>query len=125
MSAYDPISSLPITNMKSGYTYKNYFCALCNNQTFTDRMEVWKPRLECPSLFTKEMENITRGTLLNQLEYRPDEGRWGVRVTRGKSEVWNSCGIDPVVPQDVEYLVRFCKPAIKDCPSGYNNTDVS
>jgi hypothetical protein len=22
-------------------------------------------------------------------------------------------------------LVRFCKPAIKDCPSGYNNTDVS
>ncbi|CAG7727057.1 unnamed protein product [Allacma fusca] len=121
-TTFDPISTLPITNMRSGFTYKNYFCAICNNQTFEDRMEMWKPRLECPALTSRD--NHITGDIDDHLVYRPDEGNWGVMTDRGQNQAWSACLVDPVVPESVEYLVRFCKPSIKDCPEGYNNTDV-
>ena len=87
---------------------------------------MWKPRLECPNLSSKYNQVFTRETVDEQLIYRPDEGNWGLLVDGvGEEPVFSACRVDPVVPESVEYLVRFCKPAIKDCPANYNNTDVS
>ena len=44
----DPFGSTPVTSMATGFTYKNYFCAVCNNDSHDVRF--WRPRLECPTL---------------------------------------------------------------------------
>ena len=33
----DPFGSTPVTSMSSGFTYKNYFCAVCNHDSATMR----------------------------------------------------------------------------------------
>lgn len=124
-TSFDPISSLPITSVHSGITFRNYYCALCNNQTFTDRMEMWFPRLECPSITNKDELDFNNDTINNRLTYRPDQGKWGLQLRYGDHEIFHSCNIDPIIPDTVSDIVRPCKPAIRDCPFGYNNTDVS
>lgn len=122
-TAFDPISSLPITNTRSGLTYKNYYCALCNNQTFTDRMEMWSPQLECPSV-TKEKFDFSNETINNKLTYRADQGKWGLQLSYGDYEIFHACNVNAFIPDTVTHLVRPCTPVIKECPANYNNTDV-
>lgn len=121
-TSFDPVSSLPVTNMRSGFTFKNYYCAVCNNQTFNERMEIWQARLECPSITNKD--EITAQMVRRRLSYRSDQGSWGLTIRQGDNEIWHSCIIDPVIPENAVHMVRFCKTAIRDCPSGYNNTEV-
>jgi hypothetical protein len=125
VAPFDPISSLPITNMRTGFTFKNYYCALCNNQTFTDRMELWSPRLECPSVGKQGEQSLINDTFNNRLIYRPDQGKWGLQLRHGDHDIFHACNIDPFVSPTVEYIIRPCKPSIKDCPSNYTNNDVS
>lgn len=53
----DPVSSMPVTSHVSGYTYRNAFCALCHGDLDLDktkgkrRVDIWRPRLECPSVY--------------------------------------------------------------------------
>ncbi|CAL8101736.1 unnamed protein product [Orchesella dallaii] len=121
-TSFDPVSSLPVTNMRSGFTFKNYYCAVCNNQTFNDRMELWQARLECPSITNKE--EITPAMVRSRLVYRSDQGSWGLTIPQGDNDIWHSCKIDPVIPDSATDMVRHCRPAIRDCPSGYNNTEI-
>ena len=40
---HDPFGSTPVTSLQSGFTYKNFFCAVCNHDSLDVRF--WIPRL--------------------------------------------------------------------------------
>ncbi len=44
----DPFGTMPVTSSRSGITYRNYYCAVCNSDS--EDIKFWRPRLECPSL---------------------------------------------------------------------------
>jgi len=88
-------------------------------------MEMWLPRIECPSITNKDELDFNNDTINNRLTYRADQGKWGLQLRYGDHEIFHSCNIDAVIPDTVSDIVRPCKPAIKDCAFGYNNTDVS
>ena len=46
--SHDPFGSTPVTSIPSGFTYKNYFCSVCNRDS--ENVRFWRPRLECPTL---------------------------------------------------------------------------
>lgn len=55
----DPFGTTPITSMASGFTYKNYYCAVCNEDS--EDIRFWRPRLECPTLtsYSNRFKNIS------------------------------------------------------------------
>ena len=59
-SASDPFGSTHVTNMGSGITYRNYYCAVCNEDSAAD-LRFWQPRLECPTLtgYNSRFKNLT------------------------------------------------------------------
>ena len=59
-SASDPFGSTHVTNMGSGITYRNYYCAVCNDDSAAD-LRFWQPRLECPTLtgYNSRFKNLT------------------------------------------------------------------
>jgi len=60
-----------------------------------------------------------------RLKYRADQGSWGLDIQQGSRQIWHSCVIDPVIPEAAEFLIRTCKPVIKDCPDNYTDVNVS
>jgi len=47
-SLNDPFGALPVTNAETGFTYNNYYCAICHQDQ--GDLRIWNPRLECPTL---------------------------------------------------------------------------
>ena len=56
----DPFGATPVSNNVTGVTYKNYHCALCNNDV--RNISFWKSRVECPSLtsYSTKLKNKTK-----------------------------------------------------------------
>ncbi|GFT55438.1 uncharacterized protein NPIL_533581 [Nephila pilipes] len=56
----DPFLLIPVTSLATGKTYKNYFCAICNEDTPSDQLELWDLQLQgaTPKLNETEMPRI-------------------------------------------------------------------
>ena len=66
----DPFGSTPVTSIPSGFTYKNYFCSVCNRDS--ENVRFWRPRLECPTLtsYNNRFKNLTKSFIENNLFLR-------------------------------------------------------
>ena len=71
----DPFGTTPITSMASGFTYKNYYCAVCNEDS--EDVRFWRPRLECPTLtsYSNRFKNISSDFVRDNLVLSEDGQR--------------------------------------------------
>ena len=113
----DPLGEMPVTSLDSYVTYKNYYCAICNNDT--GAYEIWKPRLECPTLKTYQnlYKNLTHEFVYNELIYQNNV--WGLYVQDSEGKAFHRCYVYPVMPPTVVHMVRACKESIKNCSSAW------
>ena len=88
----DPFGSTPVTSMDSGFTYKNYFCAVCNYDSVDVRF--WRPRLECPTLtsYSNRFHNLTKDFVKDNL-IANEAGRWGINIDTSGVKVFHECTI--------------------------------
>jgi len=111
----DPLAATPATSHSTGITYRNLHCAICHREYDLD---VWHPRLECPSV---NIQNVTREMISNSLHYDKQEDFWGL-ILDGE---FHACSLDPVLPETSSHIVRRCLVgAIKTCAVNWTNVDV-
>ncbi|CAG0921325.1 unnamed protein product [Notodromas monacha] len=109
----DPLATMPVTSKATTHTYKNYYCAACHNDVTSPI--VWVPRLECPSIKSGVVEDLTPSVVSRQVDFDPVSKRWGVRTGEGEFHV---CHIDPVIPEFIAPYVRSCRIHNGTCPEG-------
>ncbi|XP_068220865.1 adhesion G protein-coupled receptor E3-like [Palaemon carinicauda] len=120
----DPFREMPVTSLETYVTYKNYYCASCNNDTSS--YEIWRPRLECPTLeqYQKVHRNLSTEFVSKELVYK--DTNWGLHVHDEGSYVFHNCYIYPVMPETVTHMVRPCeKEVVKTCPSTWTDEVVN
>ena len=119
VSQKDPFGAMPVTSNKTGVTYRNYFCAVCNRDSST--FQFWKPRLECVSLagYANRFKNTSADVLAKHLRFNEAAGSWGLYIERGGINVFHECTIDPVVPEGIKIRPCTGKNMITSCPEGY------
>ncbi|KAK6637740.1 hypothetical protein RUM44_008162 [Polyplax serrata] len=115
----DPLMTLPVTSHKTGITYRNIHCALCNSDADNASIDFWVPRLECPSLHlgtSVEMpHNVT-----DMLVWNGPRNQWGVH-----HQTWHPCFVDPVIPDTSSSFVRRCREnVIHACAVNWTNADI-
>ncbi len=121
----DPFGTTPVTSVNSGFTYRNYYCAVCNKDSLD--IKFWRPRLECPTLtgYSNRFKNITKDYIEANLTLSDDK-HWGVFIDTNGVPVFHECYIDPAVPDTLTHMIRSCsgKSTVTTCPKTYtlNNT---
>lgn len=100
-----------MTSLNSGFTYKNYFCAVCNDDSID--VQFWRPRLECPTLtsYSNRFHNLTKKFIEDSLIMN-EVGRWGINIDTSGVKVFHECNIDPAVPDALNHLIRSCSGKI-------------
>lgn len=117
-NASDPIAAMPVTSSRTGITYKNAHCALCHNDVRDTRLDVWKPRLECPSLLQSQLNKSA--DFLDLIRWNGEKGQWGLQL-----DTWHPCHIDPVIPETSAHIIRRCQAStIHTCAINWTNTEV-
>ncbi|GFU16789.1 uncharacterized protein NPIL_676051 [Nephila pilipes] len=108
----DPILMIPVTSSATGKIYKNYFCAICNENVNKDLLVFWNLQL------TGKTHNIN-STPMPYMLYDTSLKSWTVLDDDG-SFTNVSVNIEPVRIHDV----RRCKPMITTCPKEWDGVSV-
>ena len=58
---------LPVTDPRSNFTFRNIYCALCNNITL-EQVVLWEPQFFCPDVSVFHLHNITYDTVLKECD---------------------------------------------------------
>lgn len=124
-SLRDPLATMPVTSHRSGLTYRNVHCALCHGDIYPNSTDVWKPRIECPSLMQSLTPNLTSVDISHALSFEPEQNSWVIRLPTEKGTKTYNCNVDPVLPDTSEHIVRRCPTAIiRTCALNWTNSDV-
>ncbi|GFR26464.1 uncharacterized protein TNCT_363031 [Trichonephila clavata] len=108
----DPFLLIPVTSSVTGKTYKNYFCAVCNENTNEDQLVFWNIML------TGKTQRI-RNSLVPDMMYDTAVKSWVVLEEDGSSTNV-SIKIDP----GYNLNVRKCKAMITTCPKEWEDLSV-
>lgn len=110
-SIEDPLTSIPATSNKSKITYRNHYCASCNEDS--EDLIFWKIGVICPELDGNFSRNIADNLVYNH-RYR----QWGVRLP---NNTFISCQMKLAMPENKQNL-RFCYSNMKtSCSSNWND----
>lgn len=124
-SLRDPVATMPVTSHRTGLTYRNAHCAVCHGDIYPNSTDVWKPRIECPSLMQSLTPNLTSADISHALTFEPSQNSWVLRLPSHKSTKSYSCILDPVLPDTSEHIVRRCPTGIiRTCALNWTNADV-
>jgi hypothetical protein len=118
----DPLSSLPVTNERSGVTFRNYHCAICNGEA--NSTVFWQLWLECPSLQSgsSRVADLSQTDIMSKLRYDDLRQQWGIDLDTDGLTVFHDCSVDPVTPDNVASQLRACiSNLVKTCPVGFGN----
>ncbi|GFT02401.1 uncharacterized protein NPIL_302711 [Nephila pilipes] len=103
---------IPVTSLSTGITYKNYFCAVCNENTETDQLILWN--LQVRGRFVR----LIADNIMPNFKYDTYSKSW--RIV-GESIV----NIAIVMPNDLEYIVRTCsEELISNCAKEWKDVSV-
>ena len=56
---------LPVTDPHSNFTFRNIYCALCNNITL-EQVVLWEPQFFCHNITVSHLQNLTYDTVLKE-----------------------------------------------------------
>ncbi|KFM61797.1 hypothetical protein X975_12060, partial [Stegodyphus mimosarum] len=114
----DIISNWMVTNPKTGVTYWNKQCAVCNNEK-EDDLEYWTLQVTCPSKHGEK--KFDENYIKKHLSFDLKEDEWGLSVEGD----FVSCFIRFFQPGDMAGKLEYCAPnMISTCPHNYTNEDV-
>ncbi|GIX98058.1 SMB domain-containing protein [Caerostris darwini] len=101
----NPFLVIPVTSKVTRTTYKNYFCAVCNEDIHMDRLTLWDLSLEGQS-------NASEVHLMSALRYSTKFKSWV--VMRNGRNIFKSSrvSIGLEVPDSVVSVVQFCRKDI-------------
>lgn len=124
----DPFAFMPVTHRVTFFTYKNSFCALCHG--INSNLSYWTPRLECSfyNVHNETKKNLTAEFVQDNLEYFPENNKWGFWLPNQKNEVYPyTCEIAQSMPRHIEpSKIRSCKINVtKSCPIDWLDDDVN
>lgn len=125
LSLRDPVATMPVTSHQSGLTYRNVHCALCHGDIYPNSTDVWKPRIECPSLMQSLIPNMTIVDISRALSFEAEKNSWVIHLPSHDGNKSYNCNVDPVLPDTSEYVVRRCPTGIiRTCGLNWTNADV-
>ncbi|XP_014292378.1 uncharacterized protein [Halyomorpha halys] len=113
----DPIAGYPVTDLSSGITYNNIFCATCHQ---AQHLDVWPPRITC-DVPKNIKETMTKEKLVHYLSFNNETQLWGINFGNN----FYPCFVNPVIPKTSSKYVRYCMPYhIKTCPFNWKDDNV-
>ncbi|GIX71311.1 uncharacterized protein CDAR_568921 [Caerostris darwini] len=113
----NPFLMIPVTSKVTGTTYKNYFCAVCNEDIYMDQLALWDLTLEGQS-------NASEVHLMSALRYSPEFKSW---VVMKNENILNSSrvSISLEVPKPLVSAVQFCrKGLVAKCAANWTEETV-
>lgn len=120
MNYSDPLTTLPATSIRTNKTYRNLYCALCHNDLENSTLDVWKPRLECPTLLQIGTSQRSEEEMLQLLVWNAEKEQWGIHA-----DDWHACFVDPVLPESSHDIIRRCpENTVHTCAIDWTNADV-
>ena len=111
--AEDPLLFIPVTSTRTNITYRNYFCAFCNNDLLDD-VQVWELKIVCPLNRSHPHDQKDQPIIVSGSEQINS-------YTRNLSEKCLQTIIYPHISGTAEptIFIRSCKTALPaTCPSG-------
>ncbi|GFT76752.1 uncharacterized protein NPIL_490611 [Nephila pilipes] len=108
----DPFLMIPVTSSVTGKIYKNYFCALCNENINEYQVAFWdlQPTEKKQRVHNSTMANMMYDTALNSWVVLEDDGSTNT------------------VTVETDYLdihkIRRCQPMITACPKEWKDSSV-
>ncbi|GBN50397.1 hypothetical protein AVEN_90683-1 [Araneus ventricosus] len=112
----DIIGSVPVTNPREGITFKNYYCAMCNNEPTEDLVE-WQVKTLCGD------DLVTQEDILQNLTFVEDRQQWGVWKFDNEMVLkFHECYLLFQRPSNVTSGIRHCMAGmISTCPRSWQN----
>ncbi|GIX66734.1 uncharacterized protein CEXT_454541 [Caerostris extrusa] len=110
----DPLLMIPVTSTATGTTYKNYFCALCNEDVDVEHLEPFNLKIV-------SWEEVLRQPSLSQLKYNRTIQAW--TLVEGKISV--TVYVTAMVPDSLKSTVVPCQWRLVDrCAPNWSDADV-
>ncbi|XP_067120759.1 uncharacterized protein [Centruroides vittatus] len=117
----DPLSTVPVTSLDNAETFRNYYCAVCND--VTENFLFWTVTVTCPLKHAHNHLNLEY--LQNHLQYNPTADSWGVWLSNDR-KVFRKCHLD-FVPESYhipDSLLRRCSYLISTCYDSWQNSEL-
>lgn len=117
----DPLKSAPVTSIAQSITYKNIYCAECNN-VHMQSLKTFHIKLSCEGL-----EDISQAQIMGDLFYDRQRASWGVnRLDDQGNTNFVECDVIYDVPDYLNSSVRFCRSnVISTCASDWTRLRVA
>lgn len=116
----DPIIASPVASESERVTYKNLYCAECNNADM-NTLKVFQSKLSCG-----DVQGVSQDGLMDQLSFNKEKNAWGVnRLDDEGNTVFKECKIIFDLPSYLNDNVRFCRAnIISTCARGWTRPQV-
>ncbi|XP_074601363.1 uncharacterized protein LOC141855292 [Brevipalpus obovatus] len=109
------LARLPAFSVNSGIFYRNFFCAVCNNDD--DNLDVMNVTIFCD----RQIGEKSLKHYLIQPNFNPTDGTWTFR--HNSSEIWCKPRILELEREDFrdQFNTRYCMDMINSCPSNWTD----
>lgn len=97
----DPLMAVPVTDASTRITYRNRYCAECNNAGPTT-LKSWLIQMDCDF----NSVNVSNSFIWDNLVYSPELNKWGVFMA---ATDFHQCDLQFDLPPYLENKVRKCR----------------
>ncbi|XP_055946228.1 uncharacterized protein LOC129976607 isoform X1 [Argiope bruennichi] len=120
----DPLSEAPVISTASMTTYRNFFCALCNNDD--DSALLWDIEVKMPNNLNLGRNAITpKDNIIERLEYNSAQNSWGFFYIdpQTRKQEFKNVQITFSLKEDLKKFVKPChEQIISKCSPSYKST---
>lgn len=118
----DPLTATPVTDVAQAVTYRNLFCAECNNANMRS-LKNFQIRMGCEGL----PEQLSEEQIFADITYNEQFHSWGLYRFNSfeNRSVYYGCDMIFDVPGYLNHSVRFCRSnIISTCAPNYNRQQI-
>lgn len=114
----DPQAMVPVTSPRTGMSYSNAFCAVCNDDV--DAAIRWTVSLDCSEL----IGHVNTSYVQDNIELSPDRKGWGIwtDALEGEGHVFVTCGME-YITGNLSSLYSCIQP-ISTCDPSWAGSEV-